>query len=541
MSVKISELTAAVSIDPSDLVAIVDVSASETKKATLTQLLAVFGSAPGAPDKSLQYRVSATAFGGEGEWTREAAGRLNVSTSGFATYGAVGGTYAEAGFLRLAQQSGEDSTTAIAGSVSGTSRPIVQMDAAGPRFGNSALPTLINGNDIRLDAGSGPTSIDGYLELGTDVGDVAQSGDLRLPTGEIDGDGWVAMFRSGNADRDVAAIGVYTDSGGDGVRDLLYLGDWAGDGSDAVHRINAGFIDAAAFYFLGETPEGQQVGWTAGRYEVDPADEVIVDFPERRVLALHRHMNPVVYGARSTLVDPENALAGGEGVFYLGAAEVVPDPEIGPTLGITLWTQPSTHVLKYMKPGGSIVTLDGMMFGSDGSTKTITTAGNIDNADIDEASVVVFTGANPVLRGIAGGSPGRRVMLINRSSDLMQILTDQISSAEENRLLGAGGGYYLPDNNCALSVVYDDDEERWVVDFPWVPPPSDLTGELVDTGAAQTLSDKTILTDTNTLTSGGAAAGDMLVSDGTKYQRLAKGSDGQVLKMVAGAVTWAAP
>lgn len=38
----------------------------------------------------------------------------------------------------------------------------------------------------------------------------------------------------------------------------------------------------------------------------------------------------------------------------------------------------------------------------------------------------------------------------------------------------------------------------------------------------------------------GTTAGDLLVFDGTKWTRLAKGTDGQVLKMVSGSVAWAA-
>jgi hypothetical protein len=35
-------------------------------------------------------------------------------------------------------------------------------------------------------------------------------------------------------------------------------------------------------------------------------------------------------------------------------------------------------------------------------------------------------------------------------------------------------------------------------------------------------------------------AGDLLVHDGTRFVRIAKGTDGQVLKMVSGSVAWAA-
>lgn len=63
--------------------------------------------APGGSSTQLQYRASSTTFGGLEEFTREASGRLNVTTSGYITRGATGGTYPSEGLIRLAQ-TGDD-------------------------------------------------------------------------------------------------------------------------------------------------------------------------------------------------------------------------------------------------------------------------------------------------------------------------------------------------------------------------------------------------------------------------------------------------
>jgi hypothetical protein len=67
-----------------------------------------------------------------------------------------------------------------------------------------------------------------------------------------------------------------------------------------------------------------------------------------------------------------------------------------------------------------------------------------------------------------------------------------------------------------------------------------LTGDdtFVFAAHAETLTNKTFNVADNSLTSTGGAAGDLLVHNGTKWVRFAKGTDGQVLKMVAGDVAW---
>lgn len=72
------------------------------------------GSAPGGPDKSLQYRVNSTTLGGDAEWTRESAARHNMAASAYWTVGAVGGVYPTWGTWRFAALNGSGDTTADA-------------------------------------------------------------------------------------------------------------------------------------------------------------------------------------------------------------------------------------------------------------------------------------------------------------------------------------------------------------------------------------------------------------------------------------------
>lgn len=66
----------------------------------------------------------------------------------------------------------------------------------------------------------------------------------------------------------------------------------------------------------------------------------------------------------------------------------------------------------------------------------------------------------------------------------------------------------------------------------------DFDDTIVGRTGTQTLTNKTVNVNDNVLTSDSSASGDILVHNGTKYVRLAKGTDGQVLKMVSGSVTW---
>lgn len=67
----------------------------------------------------------------------------------------------------------------------------------------------------------------------------------------------------------------------------------------------------------------------------------------------------------------------------------------------------------------------------------------------------------------------------------------------------------------------------------------DASTQLIGDDTIDTLTNKTIDTADNLLTTTGQQVGDILVNDGTRWQRLAKGSEGQALAIASGAVTWA--
>lgn len=64
------------------------------------------------------------------------------------------------------------------------------------------------------------------------------------------------------------------------------------------------------------------------------------------------------------------------------------------------------------------------------------------------------------------------------------------------------------------------------------------TMEVVAKTATQTLTYKTINANDNTITTNSTATGDLLKSNGTKFEKLARGTSGQVLKSTAGDIAW---
>lgn len=121
---------------------------------------------PGDPDKSLQYNAGGV-FGGEAAWTRESTGRLNATTSGFITYGAVGGDYPANGLVRV-EDVGEGQRVIIGGKVSGGDVAILGINSGVIELGEyGASETKVLGEQVYLDAAGsiqtfsvGATSID---------------------------------------------------------------------------------------------------------------------------------------------------------------------------------------------------------------------------------------------------------------------------------------------------------------------------------------------------------------------------------------------
>lgn len=128
------------------------------------------GDSPGTPDKSLQYRVNATTFGGDAYWTREAAGRLNatyfdpidgVTVRSILTVGDPANTFPAFGFMRVAQQlATPGSITLISYHDGTTGRAALGLSGGILFLGDTGITneTQVYGTDVTITAGTSTTA-----------------------------------------------------------------------------------------------------------------------------------------------------------------------------------------------------------------------------------------------------------------------------------------------------------------------------------------------------------------------------------------------
>jgi hypothetical protein len=153
--------------------------------ATAAELAGV-GGTPGGSNKQFQYNSSGTAFGGVSELTYEGSGRLNLTTSGYVTYGPVADDYPTSGLIRIGQDQGaggvESDILTWKKPTGGVNVDLLAVIDTGSsswyRIGDTAITTTylegaaveINGsNGITLNGGTGTTAgtfLNGNWSLG---------------------------------------------------------------------------------------------------------------------------------------------------------------------------------------------------------------------------------------------------------------------------------------------------------------------------------------------------------------------------------------
>jgi len=85
----------------------------------------------------------------------------------------------------------------------------------------------------------------------------------------------------------------------------------------------------------------------------------------------------------------------------------------------------------------------------------------------DNSSVTVFriTGASNSFdfTGIAGGTDGKHILLLNITSNNFGVVNEDSRSLEENRILTLGSPSESTSGTGAIELIYDGVLERWII------------------------------------------------------------------------------
>ena len=272
--------------------------------------------------------------------------RQQILPAGFWTYGASDDPteYPTSGLLRVMDPA--VLLPLIRSLAGGVERAVLDLKpGGGPVLGDRSTENDIAGSAVNL-----RTEIVRFMV--DDVSPIATEGEVRVQSGGVDGQGWTAYFRNGENTRNVGIwqVGTFTGAGGE-IRDYVSIGDVAGFAT-APHIIYAYAREIVTMGWSEATPEGQIVGATLRRFAVAGP---IPGFDERRVFMFDRHTNVVLLGRMTLVTDPENALAGGEGVLAWGPPDVPPSP-LTPPLGFSTSYVDETdgYVAKTLLPSGEI-------------------------------------------------------------------------------------------------------------------------------------------------------------------------------------------
>jgi hypothetical protein len=97
--------------------------------------------------------------------------------------------------------------------------------------------------------------------------------------------------------------------------------------------------------------------------------------------------------------------------------------------------------------------------------ENIATTGNIDNLTVSSGvTVIKFTGASPVLRGLASArTDGQIVTIISATSGSLVINNQDAGSTAENRIITGSGSAITITTDGSASLIYDGDSLRWRV------------------------------------------------------------------------------
>jgi hypothetical protein len=89
-----------------------------------------------------------------------------------------------------------------------------------------------------------------------------------------------------------------------------------------------------------------------------------------------------------------------------------------------------------------------------------TNTGTLNNVSTTNAAVIRFTGgALTTVTGFAGGTDGRRLVVINQTSAALQLTAESASSTAANRLRFAGSANISVDDS--FEFIYDGTDNRW--------------------------------------------------------------------------------
>lgn len=125
--------------------------------------------------------------------------------------------------------------------------------------------------------------------------------------------------------------------------------------------------------------------------------------------------------------------------------------------------------------------------------------------------------------GLTGGDAGRKLTIVAAGGAIV-LANENAASVAVNRIVTGAGDVTIPSGG-AMLLEYDGTTQRWRI----LGSPGGGEGSW-DPDAAETLTNKTLSLDDNTLIATSGASGDLVRHDGTKFARMSRGAANTVLK-----------
>lgn len=338
----------------------------------------------------------------------------------------------------------------ILGVAGGASLPdrSLQYRIPGGTFGGSTDVLISNDAAENLTIGNA---------LGTPV---ATAGTIRGASGGVDhATGLEFYVRNGANDGNILALGVYNATG---QGDVVTFGGY-GNAALAPRLLTFFANNTFRMSLTTTTPQGSKTG--VSLFDVNIAGPV-VGWDHRRICAVERHSNLVVYGTRNSLATPDDALAGGEGVFHLGRSEFV--TTLSPASGAT-FSVPSSDRVHYVKANGQKVPVwDGPQLVTS-TTGTLADISTLDGSGLP-ARIHEFTAASTTTLGsLTDGREGRSVFIVSNPGEASFAIKHNSGGTAANRVLTPSGFDQTYDANEVVPAIYDTSASRWriVGRNPW--------------------------------------------------------------------------